>query len=90
MPYAASYSEELTEKLVKIKRKYRKMYDTILKKIDEILQNPEHYKPLRHDMHTLRRVHIFGSFVLVFKIEESTKTVKFMDFDHHDKIYKKR
>lgn len=58
--------------------------------MDEILQNPEHYKPLRHDLHGLRRVHIMGPFVLLFKIEETTKIVKFIDFDHHDKIYKRR
>jgi mRNA-degrading endonuclease RelE of RelBE toxin-antitoxin system len=31
-----------------------------------------------------------GPFVLIFKIEEAIKTVKFVDFDHHDKIYKRR
>jgi len=27
---------------------------------------------------------------MVFKIDESTKSVKFLDVDHHDNIYKKR
>jgi mRNA-degrading endonuclease RelE of RelBE toxin-antitoxin system len=30
------------------------------------------------------------SFVLIFKIDDENKIVKFEDFDHHDKIYKKR
>ena len=65
MSYNVSYNGELTDKLVKIKKKYRKMHDAILKKIDEILQNPEHYKPLKHDLHRYRRVHIMGPFVLI-------------------------
>ncbi len=90
MPYTASYGEDLTRKLAKIRKKYRKMYDVIMKKVDEILYVPEHYKPLRHDLHGYRRVHIMGPFVLVFKVDEATQTVSFVDFDHHDKIYKKR
>ena len=35
-----------------------------------------------------KRVHI-GHFVLVFQYDISTDTIKFDDFDHHDKIYNK-
>jgi mRNA-degrading endonuclease RelE of RelBE toxin-antitoxin system len=38
----------------------------------------------------MRRVHIDKSFVLVFSIDETEKTVIIEDYDHHDKIYKKR
>ena len=55
--------------------------------MSEILENPQHYKPLQHDMKGLRRVHIDKSFVLVFEIVENEKKVIFMDFDHHDNIY---
>ena len=90
MSYTASYSEDFVEKLVKIRKKYAKMFYSLQKKINEILQNSEHYKPLKYDLHGYRRVHIMGPFVIVFKIEEQTNIVKFMDFDHHDKVYKKR
>jgi mRNA-degrading endonuclease RelE of RelBE toxin-antitoxin system len=39
-------------------------------------------------MKGLRRVH-FGSYVLVFSIDEKNKTVVLEDFDHHDEIYRK-
>ena len=61
-----------------------------MKKIEEIILNPQHYKPLRHDLKNTRRVHLFGPYVLVFRIEEKEQAVKFLDLDHHDKIYKKR
>lgn len=63
------------------------MFNSVMKKIDEVIQHPEHYKPLRHDLKNLRRVHI-RSFVLVFELRGNT--VRFLDFDHHDNIYKKR
>ncbi len=53
----------------------------------EILNDPQRYKPLQHDMKGLRRVHIDKSFVLVFEIIESENKVIFWDFDHHDNIY---
>jgi addiction module RelE/StbE family toxin len=58
----------------------------VLKKIEQILENPYHYKPLRGDHHGSRRVHI-GSFVLVYEVREYDKTVLILDYEHHDKVY---
>jgi mRNA-degrading endonuclease RelE of RelBE toxin-antitoxin system len=55
----------------------------------EILENPEHYKPLRHDLAGERRVHILKSFVLKFEIDEENKTVTFLFFGHHDEAYRR-
>jgi len=90
MNYTDIYSEEITKKLKKLKVKNRILLEAVFKKIDEILQNPERYKPLSYDLKGYHRVHITKSFVLIFKIDEENKIVKFEDFDHHDKIYKKR
>jgi mRNA-degrading endonuclease RelE of RelBE toxin-antitoxin system len=57
-----------------------------MKKIEEIVMDPEHYKPLRNDMNNIRRVHIAKSFVLTFKIEGGV--VHFLDLEHHDKVYR--
>jgi YafQ family addiction module toxin component len=74
----------------RLKVKNRVLFEAIFKKIDEILQNPTRYKPLRHDMKGFQRVHVMKSFVLIFKVDDDNKIVKFEDFDHHDKIYKRR
>ncbi len=90
MSYSDFYSEGLTKKLKKLKVKNHVLFEAILKKIDEILHNPERYKPLGYNLKGFRRVHIMKSFVLTFKIDKMNKIVKFEDFDHHDKIYTKR
>jgi YafQ family addiction module toxin component len=90
MKYTDFYSEELTRKLKKIKKKDKYLFDIIMDKIDEIIENPTRYKPLRYKMKDYRRVHIKKSFVLIFKVDEDNQTIKFEDFEHHDKIYRIR
>lgn len=85
--YAGSYSAEITKKLAKLKKKDPEHYLIVRKKIDWILNNPQHeYKYLHYSMKGLQRVHI-GHFVLVFRIYHDNKTISFEDYDHHDKIY---
>ena len=87
--YNDLYSEEITKKLSKLKKKDLAHYNIVSKKIEQILINPEHkYKELHYDMKGINRVHI-GHFVLVFKFEKINNKIKFVDFDHHDVIYKK-
>ena len=41
-------------------------------------------------MKGLRRVHLEKSFVLMFEIDEEEKMVRFLDWGHHDEIYRKK
>ena len=86
--YIDFYSEEITRKLSKLKKKDIRHYVIVRKKMDQVLANPEHsYKELRYDMKGIQRVHL-GHFVLIFRINHAEKTVSFEDYDHHDNIYK--
>ena len=86
--YTDLYSEEITKKLIKLRRKDLPHYLIVRKKMDWILNNPEHsFKFLHYDMKGIKRIHL-GHFVLVFVIDHKKKTVSFEDYDHHDKIYK--
>lgn len=85
--YFAVISEKLDKILKKYKRKNLQIVAEIQKQIDKVLRFPEFGKPLRYDMKNERRIHI-GSFVLVYKI--SGKEIHFLDFEHHDKIYKRK
>jgi len=86
--YSIYLSETLEAKLDKLKKTDKNTLIIIAKKVREIQTNPYHFKPLRHDLKGIRRVHIRKSFVLIFEIVESEKAVKLLDFDHHDIIYK--
>lgn len=85
--YSLSIRPELDDELAKLAKKDKKRYEIILKKVEEILQNPQHYKNLRAPLQHWKRVHIDKHFVLTFSVDEDTKTVTLEDFDHHDNIY---
>ncbi|MBU0665763.1 MAG: hypothetical protein KKB65_07325 [Nanoarchaeota archaeon] len=85
--YADSYSEEITKKLAKLRKKDPAHYSKVRNKMNSILENPEHsYKFLHHDMKGILRVHI-GHFVLIFVMDHENMIVSFEDYDHHDIIY---
>jgi len=87
------YSYELVPDLQKVLNKLFKkdkvMYEQVMKKIEEIIQNPQHYKPLKYDLARERRVHIMKSFVLKFEINEQKQMITFIFFGHHDEAYKR-
>ena len=83
--YKFEIRDDLLKKFKKLKKRNNKRLEIILKKINEIILNPYHYKNLRKPLQNLRRVHIDKHFVLTFSIEG--KTVFIEDFDHHDNIY---
>jgi YafQ family addiction module toxin component len=78
--------EKSVERLfTKLSKKDKKQLDIIDKKIQQILENPYHFKPLRGDMKGRRRVHVDSSFVLVYIIQG--RIVRVLDYAHHDDIY---
>ena len=79
----------LQKELKKLSKKDKKRYEAVINKIEEILENPQHYKPLKYDFAGERRVHIMKNFVLKFEIDEQNKIVKFIFFGHHDEAYKR-
>ena len=85
------YSYELRKSVEKIFYKLaKKNPDQLLmieKKIEEVRQNPQHYKNLRKPLQHLKRVHIDKSFVLVFSVDENKKHIIIEDYDHHDNLY---
>ncbi len=86
--YAFEIKPSLKKKLLKIKKKNPLQFKAVRNKIDEVVRTPHHYKNLRHDLKDLKRVHI-GSFVLIFSVDKSERCVHFIDFEHHDTIYKR-
>ena len=85
------YSYELRKSVerifFKLAKKDPKQLEIIEKKINEIVQDPSHYKNLRKPLQHLKRVRVGKSFVLVFSVDENKKLVIFEDYEHHDKIY---
>lgn len=84
MSYAIEFSEEFERSLLRLKKRDPVMFERVKKKVGELVEKPEHYKPLRNVLAGFRRIH-FGSFVLVYTIEGNT--VRIISLDHHDQAY---
>ncbi len=54
--------------------------------VKKILREPLLGKPLRNALKNYRRIHI-ESYILIYELQG--QEVRLVDFDHHDKIYKK-
>ncbi|MFH1210289.1 MAG: type II toxin-antitoxin system RelE/ParE family toxin [archaeon] len=88
--YNFSLSEDLKAILERLSKKDKKLNEQVMKKIEEIVNcyDVEHYKNLKYEMKEQKRVHI-GHFVLIFRLENEENEIKFIDFQHHDKVYKR-
>jgi YafQ family addiction module toxin component len=89
MSYIIEVVPSCRRSIEKVCKKNAVLRKSVRGKMRQILSNPTHYKPLRHDLSGERRVHILKSFVLKFRIDETRKVVTFIAFDHHDEAYRR-
>jgi len=85
--YQLAIKEGLDKKFKKLQQKNKELLRLINRKVQDILVDPHRFKPLRKPLQNKRRVHVGGSFVLVYEVDEGEKLVTLLDFDHHDNIY---
>ena len=86
--YKLAVKDSLDKKFKKLRRKDKELMRLINRKVQDILEDPYRFKPLRKPLQNKRRVHVGGSSVLVYEINEREKIVTLFDFDHHDNVYK--
>jgi YafQ family addiction module toxin component len=86
--YKLAVKETLDRNFNKLKKKDREMLMLIDSKVKDILDDPYRFKPLKKPLQNKRRVHVGGSFVLIYEVNEDGKIVTLLDFDHYDNIYK--
>ncbi len=71
----------------KLNRRDPALLKEINRGMEKVLNQPMLGKPLGNVLRSYRRIHIEGYFVLLYEIKGCI--VRFVDFDHHDRIYKK-
>jgi YafQ family addiction module toxin component len=84
MSYTIEFSSQFEKSMNKLKKRDKVLFEQIQRKLIDLVQYPEHYKPLKNILAGYRRLH-FGPFVLIYKIEGNI--IRIISLDHHDKSY---
>jgi len=84
MEYKIIVTPFFEKQLKKLKRKDKVLFERLIKKIKELKNNPQHYKPLRNVLKGNRAAHL-DPFVIVFEIKEDLIIINYVK--HHDKAY---
>lgn len=68
--YKLAVKESLDKKFKRLQKKDKEMLRLINRKVQDILEDPYRFKLLRKPLQNKRRVHVGGSFVLIYEINE--------------------
>ncbi len=92
LPLEYDLSKELKKIIEVLQKRDPQRAEILRKKIKQISNSDEttieHFKNLKGNLSFEKRVHIDKSFVLTFQYDKNKKFILFLDFDHHDNIYK--
>lgn len=86
MTYAIVANPDVEATLRKLGKKDAARFEQMIKKLQELGENPEIGKPLNRPMQGLRRVHI-GHYVLTYKFEKKKGLITLVDYAHNDDVY---
>ena len=87
MTYNVSYTDDVEKELNKLYKKNRGVYEKVKKKINRLRENPYNAEPLKADMKNRRSEHLPDSKVMVYEIDEETKTIKILKYGDHGEVY---
>ncbi len=85
--YHLTFSLNFERIISGLKKKNPDIVRELVSRFPKLAREPELGKPLRHVLRNYRRMHVGGSFVLLYEIR--SHEVYLIDFDYHDRIYKK-
>jgi len=86
MTYTIVTDPDVEAAFRKLKKKDAARFEQIVKKLQEIGENPEIGKPLHRPMQGRWRIHI-GHYVLIYKFEKKKGLITLINFAHHDEAY---
>jgi len=87
VPWSLEVSPDFERDYQKLCSKNAGFKRAVDRKIEQILNDPLHYKPLRAPLQGVRRVHVGGPFVMLFEPDEKRQAVRFLRLAHHDDAY---
>lgn len=87
MQYSLEVSQSCKKEIKKLCKKNKNLETALRKKLNQILETPYHFKPLKKPLQNCRRVHVLNCFVLIYEVIPERQSVKLLKFCHHDNAY---
>ncbi|MBI4453205.1 type II toxin-antitoxin system RelE/ParE family toxin [Candidatus Woesearchaeota archaeon] len=84
MNYSIEFTPSFEKQLRKLKNKDKVLFERLTKKLKEIKDTPEHYKPLSNVLSGTRRAHL-NPFIIVFEVKNNVVIIHYVK--HHDDAY---
>lgn len=87
--YSMDVQPKFKKKVNKVKNKKERsnIWNKMVEVANTLETNPDHYKNLRRPLQEYKRVHVNGSYVILFIVDEENEKVTFHNYAHHDDIY---
>ncbi|MBI4142188.1 addiction module toxin RelE [Candidatus Woesearchaeota archaeon] len=90
--FSFDVSDEIKRSIVKLSKRDPVFCKAVNNKIKEIINNNhetiDHYKNLKYGLSDNKRVNVYKSFVLTFRVRKDINFIYFEKLEHHDDIYK--
>jgi len=94
MAFTCEFTDLFKRIAKKLVKRDKKLSEELYRKINEIINSDEktveHYKNLKYDFSNKKRVHIRDNFELLFSVLKDKNHIIFLDFEHQDKVYKRK
>lgn len=90
MTYSLAVRKSVDDLFSKLAKRDPTRLRGVERKMEQILADPHHFKPLKAPLQHLMRVRLAGSYVLVYSIDEKNRLIIIEDYAHHDEIYRHR
>ncbi len=86
MKYKLKFTKTF-HKNVKKFRKNKELVESLMGRIEKIVENPNCGKPLKYALSSYRSVRVKNRYRLIYKVDEERKEVILVAFGHRKKIY---
>ncbi len=87
MIHRLDFAPQFQRNLKRLTKKNTSLRERVLKRIEEIVANPEIGENLSGNLAGKQSTHVAKHWVIIYEVYISENRIEFQNFDHHDHAY---
>ena len=84
-PYSLFFPDNVRNQLSRIKKKDNALFEQLRKRFEKLRTNPECGEILSHDKAGHREIHVKSHWVIIYRMDYSTRTIVIVKIGIHEK-----